>query len=99
MQALNALPSLIKASAMDAGARSMRAGGRDAWNEDDADAAAAEYSRLVIGCYAAEGDDPSDGSWAYIRFQTACSLERAGVLKLTTKPAEFARLIEDALGI
>lgn len=39
--------ALAYAAMFDAGNRSMRSGGRTAWNEDDRDAAAAEFDRLL----------------------------------------------------
>ena len=38
---------LARAAATDAGNRSMRKAGRKVWSQDDADAAADEYNRLV----------------------------------------------------
>lgn len=47
--------SVIRAAAQDAGNRSMRAANRTAWDEDDWNAAAAEYERLInLGV---DGDD------------------------------------------
>lgn len=41
---------LAYACGLDAANRSMRAAGRTAWNEDDADTAAAEFNRLWPLC-------------------------------------------------
>lgn len=38
--------AIARAAARDAGNRSMRAAGRDGWNQTDWNAAAAEYERL-----------------------------------------------------
>ena len=40
-------PELAFAAGRDAGDRSMRAAGRTIWNEDDWNAASAEYKRLL----------------------------------------------------
>lgn len=42
-------PRLIQAAATDKGNESMRKAGRTKWNEDDWNAAAAEYQRLSEG--------------------------------------------------
>lgn len=39
--------TMIRAAAQDAGNRSMRAAGRTAWNDDDWNAACAEFERLA----------------------------------------------------
>ena len=44
---LDLTPAIIRAAATDAGNRSMRKAGRTAWNEDDWNAAAAEFDRLT----------------------------------------------------
>jgi hypothetical protein len=41
---------IAQAAGWDAANRSMRAGGRTAWNEDDADIAANEFNRLWLLC-------------------------------------------------
>ncbi len=43
---MNLTPAIIRTAATDAGNRSMRKGNRTAWNEDDYDAACAEFERL-----------------------------------------------------
>jgi hypothetical protein len=39
--------NVVSAAAMDAGNRSMRKGGRKIWNEQDFNAASAEFTRLI----------------------------------------------------
>lgn len=78
----NPLPSLIRASAWDAGNQSMRAAGRTVWAEDDADAAAECQERLIRACYERATDaDPRE---AYVRFGFAEAMQREGLLTLMT---------------
>lgn len=87
--AMNPLPSLIRASSMDAGNFSMRDGGRSKWSDDDYNAACETFNRLVASCY---GEGP-DGC---IKFAVAEHLERAGKLRLTMKHKEFFATVEAA---
>lgn len=90
--ATNPLPSLIRASAWDAGNQSMRTAGRTIWSADDADAAGAGQERLIRACYEREAD--TDHREAYIRFGFAETMEKAGLLTLTTK--RFHEVLDEA---
>lgn len=46
MRKLELTVDMIRMASMDAGNRSMRKAGRSAWNDDDFDAATAEWERL-----------------------------------------------------
>lgn len=79
----NPLPSLIRASAWDAGCESMRAAGRKVWSADDRDAAGDEQERLIRACFVRATDtDPRE---AYCRFGYAEAMEKAGMLTGYTK--------------
>jgi hypothetical protein len=78
--AMNPLPSLIRASAWDAGNASMRAGNRTVWNEDDYNASCETQERLITACYGRATD--SDPRTKYIRFQIAGQLEAQGDFNL-----------------
>lgn len=71
--AMNPLPSLIRASAWDAGDRSMRAGGRKAWSRKDYNASVREQDRLIKSCYGRPDD--SDERMAFIRFSVATEMQ------------------------
>lgn len=79
----NPLPSLIRASAWDAGNAHMRAAGRSIWNRADYNAAGAEQERLLRVCYDRAAD--ADAREAYCRFGYAEAMEKAGMLTLSTK--------------
>lgn len=80
---MNPLPSLIRASAWDAGNDAMRAAGRKVWAAKDRDAAGECQERLIRACFARAADtDPRE---AYIRFGYAEAMEKAGMLTLYTK--------------
>lgn len=81
--AMNPLPSLIRASAWDAGNQSMRAAGRTIWAAEDRDAASDCQERLIRACFGrADDTDPRE---AYCRFGFAEAMEKARALSLTTK--------------
>lgn len=90
MRVLLPLPSLLRASAHDAGCARMRKDGRTKWNRDDYDAAADALDRLVAGCY-------GPGDEGRYRFQIAGELERAGVLSIRMSIAALNRAIDSAL--
>jgi len=75
------LPSLIRASAWDAGNFRMRKANRSKWNRGDFNEAAQTQERLIRACYGYEIDGP-DSKWCFIRFQIAESMERAGQFQL-----------------
>lgn len=79
----NPLPSLIRASAWDAGNQSMRDAGRAVWSADDRDAAADCQERLIRACFARDTD--TDERMAYVRFGYAEAMQKAGLLTLSTK--------------
>jgi hypothetical protein len=81
--ALCPLPSLIRASAQDAGNANMRKGLRKAWNEDDRFVAADELDRLVRATYARLADHDSP-EMCFYRFRIAEQLERAGRINLSS---------------
>jgi len=83
------LPSLIRASAWDAGNMSMRKAGRTKWSRADWNAAAATQDRLRTGCY-------GNGPEGCIKFQVAEALEREGYLSLHMTKKEFFERVETA---
>lgn len=86
------LPSFIRASAQDAGDMSMRAAGRSRWNNDDWNRMCEVQDRLIRSTYGSERDH-NDPDMCFIRFQHAERLEKAGKLRATMKPAEFAAAV------
>ena len=82
-QGMNPLPSLIRASAWDAGNEHMRAAGRSIWNRADYNAAGEAQERLLRACY--DRDTDTDPREAYCRFGYAEAMQTAGLLTLTTK--------------
>jgi hypothetical protein len=82
------LPSLIRASAWDAGNASMRAVGRVVWSQDDADAASGALTRLVAATY-------GEGRIGFIRFGFAEEAERLGLLRIGMRMREFTRAYND----
>ena len=78
MSAMNPLPSLIRASAHDAGSRSMRAAGRTKWNDDDWNAMVAEQDRLIAATY-------GRGPEALCKFGFAEAMHQAAQLTLYTR--------------
>jgi hypothetical protein len=94
--AMNPLPSLLRASAWDAGNFSARDAGRKVWNEDDYNAAAETQNRLVRQCYGYPED--TDERMAFIRFQVAGALQAHGRFKLTSDMKEIHALINATMG-
>jgi len=84
------LPSLIRASAWDAGNQSMRAAGRQKWSDDDYNAAVRCQDRLIAACY---GSLPE----GYIRFSVAEALQKAGALHMGMSADEFFATIDAAM--
>ena len=75
---MNPWPSLLRASAWDAGQRSMNAAGRRQWNDDDWNIMCAEQDALIDACY-------GQGPLGRVRFGFAEGLQKAGRLTLTTR--------------
>lgn len=80
---MNPLPSLIRASAWDAGNANMRAEGRSIWAYEDRIAAGDCQERLIRACFVREDD--TDPRAAHVRFGYAEAMEKAGMLTLATK--------------
>lgn len=93
---INPLPSLIRASAWDAGNTNMRDAGRKVWNAEDRDAAAQTQERLIRACYSRAWDN-SISKRCYIRFSMAEQAERDGTFDLKTNFKKLSTLIDDAL--
>ena len=83
MNAMNPLPSLIRASAWDAANMAMRKDGRTKWSEDDYNLACETQERLIRSTYSRAGDN--DDRLCYIRFSFAEAMEKARLLTLYTK--------------
>lgn len=96
MQAMNPLPSLIRASAQDAANMQMRKACRKAWSRADADRAAEVQERLVRACYGRPGDHNQPDT-CFIRFQIAEQMERRGEFNLKSKTSEILAAIDTAL--
>jgi len=94
--AMNPLPSLLRASAFDAANMRMRAAGRTKWNRDDYNEAARTQERLIRACYGRAGDD-NNPNMVYIRFQVAAQLERAGHLHLSSDMTAVHKYIDQVL--
>ena len=84
---INPLPSLLRASAQDAGNRRMRSQCRHKWDEGDWNKAAATFNRLRSACY-------GDGPEGCIKFQIAEELQKAGHLTLDMKGADLFALVD-----
>ncbi len=94
MNTMNPLPSLIRASAWDAGNASMHKAGRTKWDWSDFTVASAEHERLVGLAYARPNDERHD---RYIRFQIAEQMEQAGLFTSTSSMTDIHRQIDKAL--
>ena len=94
--ALNPLPSLIRASSWDAANMQMRAAGRTVWNEDDFNHAAATQERLIRACYGRPADS-NQSNMCFIRFGLAEAWEKAGHFKLKSNLADVNRALDEAL--
>lgn len=88
----NPLPSLIRASAWDAGNQSMRDAGRSVWSEDDYNASVDCQERLIRACYSRDAD--TDPRATYVRFGYAEAMQKAGLLTLSTK--NFHKVLDEA---
>ena len=87
-------PSLIRASATDAGNFSMRKAGRKVWSRKDYNEAASTHNRLVKACFGLEGEPEY---MAAVRFGFAEKLEQAGVLHLRQTYEQFKRAFNAAV--
>lgn len=94
--ALNPLPSLIRASAWDAANMHMRASGRTKWCLEDYNEAARVQERLIRSCYG-RPNDVDNPDIVYIRFQIAEQLECAGYFKLSSDVNKVNDYIDQAL--
>jgi hypothetical protein len=94
--ALNPLPSFLRASAQDAANMQMRKAGRKAWNEDDYNLAADTLDRLVRSCYG-KPSDHNQPDYCFIRFQHAETLEKQGRFSHVSRMPDIAREIEEAM--
>lgn len=93
---INPLPSLIRASAWDAGNESMRKANRKVWSRDDFNVAAETQERLIRACYGAPGDGVNS-PLCFIRFQVAEQAERAGQFDLKSNFKKMFQLINEAV--
>lgn len=91
---MNPLPSLIRASAWDAGNLNMHNAGRSQWDWSDFTVASAEHERLVGLAYARPNDERHE---RYIRFQIAEQMERAGLFTSTSLMTDIHRQIDLAM--
>lgn len=96
--AFNPLPSLIRASAWDAGNIRMRKACRTKWDRDDYNRAAETQNRLVRACYGYKTDAP-DSPMCFIRFSVAEQMERAGMFHVDSGMPEIHRAIDHALSV
>jgi hypothetical protein len=92
--ALNALPSLINASAKDAANMQMRQAGRTIWDESDYNLAAQTQHRLMQACYGFSGDGPH---MAAIRYAIAVHWERGGHIDLYSDWDDVLGQINEAI--
>jgi hypothetical protein len=93
---MNPLPSLLRASAWDAGNISMRTHGREKWNEDDWNAAAATQERLIKACYGRD-EDHNEPNRCYLRFGVAERMEKSRRFQLDSDLSAIMREIDGAL--
>jgi len=94
--AMNPLPSLLRASAWDAANMRMRAAGRSKWNREDYNEAARTQERLIRACYGRPGDANNPNA-VYIRFQIAEQLERARQIDLQSDFTKVHAYIDQVL--
>lgn len=78
--ALNPLPSLIRASSWDAANNRMRAAGRKAWSRGDYNEAVKVQDRLIHALYGLPTD--KDERVACVRFSIAQQMQEAGLFDL-----------------
>jgi hypothetical protein len=88
------LPSLIRASAWDAGNFSMQKAGRTKWSRKDANAAAETQDRLIKATFGVAGEDERT---AFIRFGIAEQLQKQGVLRLGMTYRQFVTAFNAAI--
>jgi hypothetical protein len=91
--AMNPLPSLVRASAWDAANMRMAAAGRSKWNRDDYNHAARTQERIIRTCYGRSGETKKDNA-CFIRFSIAEALDRAGLFTLQSDFAAVSREID-----
>ena len=90
------LPSLIRASGLDASNSSMRKAGRTKWNNDDWNAGCEVQERLIHSIYGRPGDH-NQPNRCYIRFSCAEKLERAGHFHMNSDLDEVMTWIDEAV--
>jgi hypothetical protein len=84
------LPSLLRATAHDAGCAAMRKARRKKWSRSDYSASAEKLGRLVASAY-------GEGVEGWVRFQVAADLERAGHLSIRMTPKQLDAAITQAM--
>jgi hypothetical protein len=89
--AMNPLPSLIRASARDAACSRMRTAGRKVWNRADYNEAARTQHRLIKVCYRLKGDK---GDERFIRFAIAEQMQRDRYIDLYSDWPKVMAVIE-----
>jgi hypothetical protein len=94
--AVNPLPSLIRASAWDAADQRMRKAGRKVWSRADYNAAAAMQERLTLACYGRKWDRPGS-NLPFLRFQIAEQYERNGEFNIKSDFAAVSEAIDASL--
>lgn len=92
----NPLPSLLRASAWDAGNARMRKAGRTVWTRGDYNEAARTQNRLVRACYARKGD-PEGSPLPFVRFGVAEQMQREGAFTLTSKMSNVHAAIDHVI--
>ena len=90
------LPSLIRASAADAAAMSMRKAGRAKWNEDDWNAMCEVQDRLIRSIYGRPSDH-NQPDYCFLRFQIAEAMEKSGVFTLKSDLTKINAAIDAIL--
>lgn len=93
---VNPLPSLLRASAWDAGNQSAAKAGRKVWDREDYNAAAATQERLTLSCYGRLWDRHGS-KLAFVRFAIAESMEKQGHFTLSSDFAEISDWIDAEL--
>jgi hypothetical protein len=90
------LPSLLRASAWDAGNARMRKAGRSKWTRGDFNEAARTHNRLVRACYG-KPEDPDGSPLPFIRFQIAETMQKRGMFNISSKMPAIHRQIDEAM--
>lgn len=94
MNALNPLPSFLRASAQDAANTQMRKACRKVWNDDDYNLAASTLERLVRSCYSRPFDH-NQPDYCFFRFQRAERLEKEGKFSAFSQMPDIAQAIDE----